>query len=107
MSEIEKLERALEKLLKIQDDSRWPIHDKEKGKNKKIRDDAQRDLDHQIYLARFVIKENYLLNLKLGENRSEHDKALWMSEFPKYFSDDMKEFIKLIRNKIEELKNVN
>lgn len=104
MSHVEKLEDALKRLIKIQDDSRMFVHDRKKGKNKKIRSDAERDLDHQIYLAKFIIKENNLLNLKLGENRSDEDKALWMAEFPKYFEDDIKEFIRLIRERIEKLK---
>lgn len=104
MSHVEKLEETIKKLIKIQDDSRMFVHDKKKGKNKKIRSDAERNLDHQIYLAKFIIKENNLLDLKLGESRSSEDKALWMAEFPKYFEDDMKEFIRLLREKIEKLK---
>ncbi|WP_265130264.1 hypothetical protein [Chryseobacterium oranimense] len=104
MSQIEKLETALKKLLQIEDDSRWPIHDKKNGKNKKERENAQRDLDHQIFLAEHTIKQYNLLELKLGENRSAHDKTLWMDEFPKYFADEIKEFIKLTKEKIEELK---
>lgn len=104
MSQVDKLADALQNLIKIQDDSHILIHDKKNGKNKKIRGDAERDLEHQIYLAKFIIKENNLLDLKLGENRSAEDKAMWMAEFSKYFSDDMKEFIRLIREKIEKLK---
>jgi hypothetical protein len=104
MLDLEKSEDALKRLIKIQDDSRIFVHDKKKGKNKKIRSDAERELDHQIFLAKIIIKENNLLDLKLGKNRSNEDKALWMAEFPKYFEDDMKEFIKLLKGRIEKLK---
>lgn len=103
MSQIEKLKTALQKLNEIEYNSRWPLHDKENGKNKKIRADAERDLGYQVDLAKYVITEFDLLSLKLGENRSDIDKSLWMSEFRKYFSDDIKEFIRLVKLKIEEL----
>ena len=106
MSQIEKYITALEKLNKIEYDSRWPLHDIKNGKNKKIRADGERDLGYQIDIAKYVIKEFDLLTLKLGENRSDMDKGLWMSEFKKYFSDDIKEFIRLVKQKIEELEQI-
>lgn len=106
MSNIEKFKTALEELNQIEDNSRWPAHDIKNGKNKKIRADAERDLEYQIDIAKYVIKEYDLLTLKLGENRNDMDKGLWMSEFRKYFRDDLKEFIRLVKLKIKELEQI-
>ena len=104
MLQIEKLETALEKLNQIEYDSRWPINDIKNGKNKKIRAEAERDLGYQIDIAKYIIKEYDLLALKLGENRSQMDKAMWLADFSKYFADDIKEFIRLVEGRIIELK---
>jgi len=60
-------------------------------------------LDTKLISQKYVIKEYDLLNLKLGESRGDMDKGLWMSEFRKYFRDDIKEFLRLVKVKIEEL----
>jgi len=103
MSQIEKFRTALEKLNEIEYKSRWPLYDRKNGKNQKIRADAERDLGYQIDIAKYVIKEFDLLTLKFGETRSDMDKGMWMSEFSRYFADDIKEFIRLVKLKIEEL----
>jgi hypothetical protein len=77
------------------------------GKNKKIRSDAERDVDNAIRLADYHIRGNWdaFKLLTGGENSSDFGRAIIHDEFllPRYFGGDMGDLLKVIRNKINSL----
>ena len=77
------------------------------GKNKKIRDDAERKVDNAIRLADYHIKKNWeaFELLTGGKESSGFTRAIIYDEFilAHYFGNDMSDFLKKIREKINSL----
>jgi hypothetical protein len=78
-----------------------------KGKNKKIRDAAKRDVDNSIRLADYHIKNKWEVFELLtgGEHFSAYGRAIIYDEFlmPRYFGYDMSNFLKVIKDRINSL----
>ena len=77
------------------------------GKNKKIRDAAERDYESAISSADYHIKKNWdsFELLTGGKNANGFDRAIINDEFllPRYFGNDMRDFLLVIKNHIETL----
>lgn len=75
------------------------------GKNKKIRSKADREADTAIQLATSHIRQNEeAFNLLTGgENKTAFGRTIIYNEFLSfnYFSNDMNDFLKVIRDKIQ------
>lgn len=77
------------------------------GKNKKIRDEADRKVDFAISLADKKIKNNWeaFELLTGGKENSDYSRSIIYNEFllANYFGNDMSEFLKKIQEKITSL----
>lgn len=77
------------------------------GKNKKIRNDAERKVDNAIRLADYHIKKNWeaFELLTGGKESSGFASAVIYDEFilVHYFGNDVADFLKKIREKINSL----
>jgi len=76
------------------------------GKNQKIRDKGERDVDNSIRLATIWIRkypEAYVL--LTGANGSDFDRAIVWDEFklPNWFNNDMPEYLESIETKINSM----
>jgi len=79
----------------------------DKGKNKKIRDDAKRQVDNAITLANIHIsrsREAYEL-LTGGPDNNDYGRAIIYEEFLRanYFGGDMNKFLILIKERIASI----
>jgi hypothetical protein len=77
------------------------------GRNKKVRADAERQIDNAISLADYHIRkhsEAFEL-LTGGDNSTDFDRAIIYDEFllARYFGQDMGDFLKKIKVKIESM----
>ncbi len=103
--------QELENLYRILDDIHsdfllaYPTY--KNGKNKKIRDDAEGKVDSAIRLADYHIKKNWEVFELLtgGKESSDFSRAVIYDEFllPHYFGNDMSDFLKKIREKINSI----
>lgn len=77
------------------------------GKNKKIRADAERKINHLLYLADFYIMNHgeAFIMLTKGEGVSDYGRTIIYDEFLsfRYFGGDMSDFLRKIQEKIQEL----
>lgn len=77
------------------------------GKNKKIRSDAERNVNSSIQLADHQIRNNpevfYLLTG--GDNVSDYGRTIIYEEFlrPNYFGNDMSNLLRKIQEKIKSM----
>lgn len=92
------------KLNKIHSDFSLVYPDYDRGKNKKIREDAERKISYLLHSVKHYVEKNdevYKL-LTGGDNNSDYGRATKYDEFlrPTYFSHDMAEFLRQIKAKI-------
>ena len=77
------------------------------GSNQKIREQASKDVTSEIKLAkRYIEKYPESFNLMIGEEDvGDYNRAIVWDEFFKldYFNNDMEEFLKKIKDKIESI----
>ena len=103
----EQWQELYEILDNIYSDFHFAYSDYKNGKNKKIRDDAERKVDNAIRLADYNIKKNWeaFELLTGGENIDDFGRTIIYDEFvlPRYFAGELTEFLKKITLKIKSL----
>ena len=76
------------------------------GRNKKIRNDAERTVNNAIQLADYhILKNEDVFNLLTGGNQiTDFGRTISYDEFllPRYFGRDMSEFLNKIQDKINQ-----
>lgn len=100
-NEIEILIRKLEQL-----DSDAHTHKfySEKGKNKKERADAERNLGYVIDELKFLINKHQLFELVHGEKRAPQEISEYFMTLIRYFKDDIRDIITKLKEKLDEPK---
>lgn len=96
----------LTKLVHIQGEFNIAHMEREKGKNKKIRDQGEYKANIEIHKATSLLRQNKeAYNLVAGEKASDFQQAIDWDEFEKpwYFGDDLSKIIKLIQSKIKSI----
>ena len=77
------------------------------GRNKKIRDKAQRDIEHILFIANEYISENWEAYELLtgGPDNNDYSRAITYDEFvsQRYFGRDVPEYLEKIQLKIDSL----
>lgn len=85
----------------------YPIY--KNGKNKKIRGDAERDVDSAIRLADMHVKNNWEVYELFtgGPDVSDYARAIIYEEFtkPHYFGGDLNKLLIQIREKINSIED--
>lgn len=78
-----------------------------KGKNKKIRSDAERQVDNAISLADYHIRDNWEIYELFtgGPDVNDFGRSIIYEEFcrPHYFGGDLSKLLTLIKEKINSL----
>jgi hypothetical protein len=100
----EDYEKLHERLSKIQDDFHFQYSDMKNGKNKSIRDRAEKDMRHTMSLAEtWIRKYPNAFDLMTSPNATDFDKAIVWDEFRSstWFKTDMSELLNKLKDKIK------
>jgi len=76
-----------------------------KGKNKKIRSDAEREMRAAMHGATFTVKNNSEIRELLTSDPTLFGRVIAFDEFkdPRYFQQDMPNFLNKIEDKIKNI----
>ena len=100
-NEIELLIRKLEQL---NSEAHTQKFYSEKGKYKKERADAERNLGYVIDELKFLINKHQLFELVYGENRAPQEISEYFMTLTKYFKDDIRDIITKLKEKLDAAK---
>ncbi|MEG2510435.1 MAG: hypothetical protein RSA74_13385 [Chryseobacterium sp.] len=90
------------KLEQLGSDAHTHNYYSQKGKNKKERDDAGRELQYVIDELSFIIRKNKLFELVHGENRPVQEVSEYFMTLMKYFKDDIRNINNKLKEKLKE-----
>lgn len=100
--EKDKILELIQKFQQLKSEAHSPFYYAEKGKNKKERSDAERELSYIVDRAKFIIRENNIFELVYGENRAPQEYSEYFMTLRKYFKADIDEILEKLKELLSD-----